>query len=291
MHELAPSSREAERALGFCCQQQLRPPLADWWVDCPEPGAFFATSAMSISPQELGYLPCDRTQRFVQEVPIENVAYTTFATEALDFSVTIPLGAGLSAPGLASLFTSVNVRPFQEASVVAGVRGFVPEEPTVQAAARLRALLSAIGGSVDQLAELLSVSRRSVYNWLNGRPLKAAVAARIGHLAGVLAPLTEEWHPQAVGQWLREGSPSPAELARGELWVDLEERVRSVLRPIHAQMFAESDEGSGDLEALSPEALRAALATFASPPPSTARESGDWQPREFTGTSPDDDER
>jgi hypothetical protein len=153
----------------------------------------------------------------------------------------------------------------------------------------LRDLMRTTGGSAELLGDTLGASRRSIYNWLKGKPVRSEFATRAERLQLLLAPLREDWHPQALSGWLQRGEPSPAELAAQERWVELEERVREALRPLRPYEGADESIEPGPSEPWPESAIRAALDEFNSPPPAPARKSA-WRPRELTGATPEHDE-
>jgi hypothetical protein len=132
-----------------------------------------------------------------------------------------------------------------------------------------------------------------VYNWLRGRPISDAFAARAWRLRSVVAPIGEEWHPEAFAHWLQKGSPSPIDLAQRERWAELEELVRSASRPLDPQAVDERIAMAEEEEAIQPwpaAALAAVLREFSSPPPVRGRSSSGWRPRELTGSTANPDE-
>jgi hypothetical protein len=153
----------------------------------------------------------------------------------------------------------------------------------------LRDLLRTTGGSAELLGETLGASRRSIYNWLKGKPVRSEFATRAERLQLLLAPLREDWHPQALSGWLQRGDPSSAELAAQERWVELEERVRDALRPLRPHEDVDESAEVRPSEPWPESAIRAALDEFNSPPPAPARKST-WRPRELTGATPEHDE-
>jgi transcriptional regulator with XRE-family HTH domain len=151
----------------------------------------------------------------------------------------------------------------------------------------LRLLLEWTRLPVEQLGELLGASRRTIYNWLAGRPIRDE--ARIFRLRDVLSEIAASRDPALVRAWLLRGDPSPAMLATEERWDDLEARVRdetAPLRPI-VQM---PEEEEGEPRADSPEVLRAALVAFSTAPSRTTVRRAAWSPREITGIETEDEE-
>ena len=176
-------------------------------------------------------------------------------------------------------------------AIVMAAAAPIAEQPTTARAAHrvLRDLLRSTGGSAELVAETLGASRRSIYNWLKGKPVRSEFATRAERLQLVLAPLREDWHPEALSDWLQAGDPSPAELAAREQWVELEERVRAALQPLRPLDATDESMAAGSAEPWPASALRAVLQEFNSAPPVPARKTG-WCPRELTGSTPEPDE-
>lgn len=183
-------------------------------------------------------------------------------------------GAPLGNPAAIERLEEIEVKPVQQ-----------------PAAADLRTLLRWTDGSAELLAALLGASRRSIYNWLKGSPPRGRFAARCVRLRAVLAPLGEEWHPQALAQWLQEGSPARDLLIREERWAELDEQVRRACAAVQPEPKREPEAVPAAPVGLSEGLLRAALEEFRSPPPAPVRSREGWRPRELTGASPDLDEK
>ena len=68
----------------------------------------------------------------------------------------------------------------------------VSASPPVRTLAATVTELRAMSGlTVDQIARLMGVSRRSVHKWMNGGPLDSIHAERLGHLMDVVRDLPE----------------------------------------------------------------------------------------------------
>lgn len=159
----------------------------------------------------------------------------------------------------------------------------VRQEPPRDAHAELRLLSDWTRLPVEPLAELVGASRRTIYNWLAGKPIGEDAQARILRLRDLLTPVAESRDPSLVRSWLLHGDPSPATLAAQERWRELERLVAVEVKPLQpATEIGEASEGQ-PAYADSPDVLRAALLAFASPPARVRQPNGDWQPREATG--------
>jgi hypothetical protein len=237
--------------------------------------------------------PCNVTSVYLTNVASGIYGLGTVTTRPDDLG---PRLAGLEL-GLTHLCSPIAWRPFgsgrddELALMAASQRVTAVESVLPPAMVPMRELLRWIGGSADALAGLLGASRRSIYNWLNGKPVRGEFAVRTMRLRTVLAPLGEEWHPEALAEWLKSGSPARDEFARQERWLELEEEVRGALTALLPQSEPDQLSASpGPPEPLSSATLIAVLEEFGSPPPVAARPRGNWRPRELTGSTPGPDE-
>lgn len=276
------------------CQVHARP-SSDWWLGCPETNPLGPTRTMSLAFDEPEHRPCEMTVVYLSYPHIVNYGLGTIATrvpaELSDDAFQL-FGFGLSSLRSPTLIRRLLGADMPEASfTTTNVPALAREPLEPSAGAALRELSRWTGGTAEVLARLLGASRRSIYNWLKGKPLRGEFAARAVRLRAVLAPLGAEWHPAALVGWLQSGSPAPAVLARSENWVQLEEQVRLELLALQPKPEPErSSAHPATAEPLSSAALLAALEEFASPPPVHARVRADWRPRELTGSTPGPDE-
>jgi hypothetical protein len=142
---------------------------------------------------------------------------------------------------------------------------------------------------VEQLAEMFGASRRTVYNWFSGRPIRDDAQARIVRVSDALAPVAHSRDPLLVREWLVRGDPSPAVLAASGRWADLEERVRAettALRPVPELTPPRIEQPHAE----SPEVLKTALLAFSTAPARVVERRPDWRPHEATGILADDEE-
>jgi hypothetical protein len=141
--------------------------------------------------------------------------------------------------------------------------------------------------SCGELAELLAVSRRSVYNWLRGRPIRRELADRILRAHAILRPLADAFNERAFGRWLRTGTPSPSTLAAQARWDDLAALVDARVRPLWPVDEADLETDAALEPQPYPDAVyRAALKEFRSPPPVLPPRRPNWRPAELTGVTP-----
>lgn len=260
-----------------------------WLLDCRSPSpfdreqTFVVTMAEPVHPITAGTSLARGVPSTLAQ-PIGMLAWNRQATQILPIVPDLP-SVTLAVTSLPDLppwrYSTQNL-----AGVFGAAESSSPELSPPAATAMLRELLRWVGGSAELVAQSLGASRRSVYNWLKGKPVRAEFGARVARLQLVLEPLGEDWHPDAIAEWLRSGDPAPSELAANERWSELEERVRAAVRPIPPQAAEkEAISDSISYETWPAEALSAALVEFNSPPPARARTT-DWQPREFTGSTP-----
>ncbi len=164
------------------------------------------------------------------------------------------------------------------------------ERPMVRSIQQaLEDLVRWTGLSHEALGYLICASRRSVYNWLQGRPISAPFEARIWRVRSVLEPLAKLRSPGELAQWLEQGDESTAPLFREQRWREILARAREEMRPRVLERAAREDEPE-ELEEYGADVQRAVLAMLTSAPSIEQRRRPDWKPRELTGVSTADDE-
>ena len=301
MPELIDIARTSNAAVTGAPERQLGALPVDWWLGCFEDaslGRGGETAVVTAPSPRLA--ACDKTAVFqsgIRPRPLSRTVPTT-VVGVIHFDSGIRL--------LTQDFLDDTVRPFIEESQPAagdrvrvgylafggpggaGAAALPNSAPTrLQPIVALHDLMRTTGGSADLVAETLGASRRSVYNWLKGKPVRDEFAVRATRLQQLLRPMREEWHPEALSAWLNDGDPSPAQLAAADQWLELQERVRAALRPLTPQ--PEHDvELRGEPEAWPRAALAAVLEEFRAH--ATPGEARDWRPRELTGLSPEPEE-
>jgi hypothetical protein len=152
----------------------------------------------------------------------------------------------------------------------------------------LRVLVDWTRLTAEQLAEVLGASRRTMYNWLSGRPIRDEAQARILRFHDAVSSVAASRDAALVRDWLLRGDPPPALLAAEERWVEFETRVReetAPLLPVDAD-----DERAIEARGDAPDVLRAALLAFSTASEQAGVRRADWRPREVTGISSDDEE-
>lgn len=144
--------------------------------------------------------------------------------------------------------------------------------------------------SPDDLGSLWGASRRSIYNWLDGKPIKSAeIADWIVQTQAALRPMEGSRDPLYFRRWLKDGDPSPTTLIQSRLWRDLRERVGTELTPL---LPVESTPRSSDEEGVGygDEALRAISHALRATTPVAPVLRPTWRPREISGLGEDEDE-
>jgi hypothetical protein len=162
------------------------------------------------------------------------------------------------------------------------------EEATVVSSPPANAALEAIAEwtrlSVDELAELFHSSRRSIYNWLDGKSIGRNVASRIASTYDVLLPLEGSRDAPFFRAWLMRGTPSPYQLIHDGQWQQLASLVERETLPLAAvhQAASESSTQRGE-EPFAAGFLRTMMSALASEPPTQQSPKVGWQPHELTG--------
>jgi hypothetical protein len=270
-----------------------------WWLGCAGQSPFGLEGTNVVTTAEPPRAPCDMTGPAVAVFPAlyEPAAAHLLAGQATQILQTFPdappeeilAGALFANVSRALLNRPRHDWPHALMTMAAPMPTRPLEAPRPPATSVLRELMRSTGGSAELVAETLGASRRSVYNWLKGKPVRPEFALRAERLHSVLAPLRDEWHPDALSGWLQTGDPSPAEIAAQERWADLGEKVRTVLRPMQPQPGADQASSVPGPEPWPARALLSVLSEFNSPPPTPARKTT-WHPRELTGSTPEPDE-
>lgn len=181
-------------------------------------------------------------------------------------------------------------------SAVAPTDVYVPRAVQEPEAPRPQMVIAEIsrwtGLSTSRLGELLGVARRSLYNWLEGRPISRDMQQRVEQVHSALAQVREERGPDSARAWLDEGDPSNFELLRGQRWAVIEERLGE-LRPTRAvrvdekMPLLEEDEHELATQRASRDAL---LALFVASQPTESKPRPVWVPREVIGATPFDED-
>jgi hypothetical protein len=162
-------------------------------------------------------------------------------------------------------------------------RGAVGEEPGPGAAVEDMAKLT--GLSTDRLAYALGASRRSLFNWRQGKQVRPDAEARIKK-AFRLVRSVAEGSPGGVKTWLETGDPPAIELMHRGMWDQLESRVAEKLaprRPLPAQPVTD-----GPPETFGTETHRLTMQAFTAPRHVTPRQG--WEPRELTGLGDEEED-
>jgi len=160
-----------------------------------------------------------------------------------------------------------------------------PAEPARDATEELREVGKLARLSPTELGQLFGASRRSVYNWLAGRPINDAIRASIFQARDALAAVAATRDPILVRAWLDEGDPSPAALIARADWQQVGEAVHATTASVRALSDGEADghlhewPGEPDFESIK----RAALLAFAGPVTAASPRRPHWRPREDTG--------
>ena len=248
----------------------------------------------------------EAASHFVRVEPIIGYHGSTGITEAIASAAHAHFPTGRSWAGSASeglvgtLLEAISTVVFPDPAPIEEARAFgrtpilsiriTPEQKPARLTERhaLEDLARWTGLSTEELGSVLGVSRRTIYNWLRGRPVRPQLRARILHAHAVLRPLADAWDGSQVGRWLGAGKPSAASLISQERWDEVGALVREQLRPLRPleEWEIDADETLG-ARPYNPEAHRAALQAFCTPPPTPMRRRPKWRPSELTGATPD----
>jgi hypothetical protein len=120
----------------------------------------------------------------------------------------------------------------------------------------------------SNLADLLMVSRRTLYNWLAGEKVSPTNFERIVDVKTCLEPLMRRWRPTQLRVWLESGDPSPLELARRRDWDEFLESVTDASRgtelTLRQTTLLDPSEASTATEVrpLTPSLRRSAISSF-----------------------------
>jgi hypothetical protein len=153
----------------------------------------------------------------------------------------------------------------------------------------LRTLIEWTRLPVEQFGELVGASRRTMYNWLAGRPIRDEAQSRIFRLRDAIADVADSRDPALVRAWLLSGDPSPATLVIEERWDEFEARVREETAPLRP-LDQETQQTGEEPQAETREVLNAVLSAFSSTSSRTRAPRPAWKPHEVTGIQSEDEE-
>ena len=177
-------------------------------------------------------------------------------------------------------------RTFSVSELIAHAKALTNEEAPAPTAKKWTERLLAEGRlSVPEVATLVGVGKRTIYNVLSGRNVQANTEARIRRLGEVLRPVLESRDAPLVRSWLFGGKPSPADCASAEQWLELELAVATTTAPLRSTGEVVSDTHE---ERQSPSVRHAVLTAF-STPATRSNEVRRRRTREDTGISELDD--
>ena len=154
-------------------------------------------------------------------------------------------------------------------------------------------LLTELGNWTDlpisRMGELLGVARRSLYNWMEGRPASNDLQRRLDRVHAIIEQVIGA-HGTASA-WLDTGHPTNFELLSQQQWALVEQRLKGS-QPVPAIPLDDTAEPTVEDE---PEVLaavrNAVLAAFVAPlPRADTAQASEWVPRELTGAIPFDED-
>jgi len=141
-----------------------------------------------------------------------------------------------------------------------------------------------------RLGDLLGVARRSLYNWMAGKPVRPEIQARLARVRDAFEPLGEQIEPNGVRAWLDEGTPTNFELIAQQQWTTFERRAQALLERQRVRRIDETaDTSGGEVEAFD-DSVRAAVFEQFSRSSAGQTRRPDWAPRELTGLAVQDED-
>jgi hypothetical protein len=155
------------------------------------------------------------------------------------------------------------------------------------------------GLSASGLAEMLGVSRRSLYHWLREGQASVNNTQRLVRLADTLRPIAREWSPPRIRVWLETGDPSPRELFEREDFASFARAANDSLsrgeipvlpsrRVSHGSSLGDRREPVRPLTALQRRRAFAAFSEERVSPDYTALQTRRWRPREVADSDEED---
>lgn len=153
------------------------------------------------------------------------------------------------------------------------------------------------GFSASELADLLSVSRRSLYHWIRAGQASQRNHDRLIELTEALRPIASTWQRPRLRAWLHSGEPSPNELLQTGAFEEFASRASDVLSrreiPLLPSRLLPStrdvpDERPSPVTRLSSAERHAAFLSFLQPR-GGARTDKTWSPREVTDSDEEED--
>jgi hypothetical protein len=172
-------------------------------------------------------------------------------------------------------------------------RGTAPPPPPSSPQAALSDISGWTGLTISRVGALLGVARRSLYNWIEGRPISTDMQHRVQSVHSVVARVAAQYDPPATRAWLEAGEPSNFELLRDQQWALISKRLPQTGLPRATRVDESLPTDEGTDPSLPADARSALLALFASAGRSSPDQPGDsWVPQELTGAIPfeEDDE-
>lgn len=146
------------------------------------------------------------------------------------------------------------------------------------------------------IAEVLQVSRRTLYNWMEQRRVPQEHHLRLTHLRDGVRKLLEEWGATRIKTWLRSGSRPPAELLQAGDFGAFERAVEEALRVgqvplLQARRVSWSYGQPTEAHGLQPLDEAARLQAFrALTTPRRPIQEVAWQPKELIDSDFEDEE-
>lgn len=85
------------------------------------------------------------------------------------------------------------------------------------------------GMPAGDLADLLQVSRRSLYHWMRVGQASSPNLEKLQEFVNALRPVARKWRPSRVRVWLSSGEPSPSDLLQRRDFAEFARRAHDAL--------------------------------------------------------------
>jgi DNA-binding XRE family transcriptional regulator len=146
------------------------------------------------------------------------------------------------------------------------------------------------GLNVTEAADLLGVSRRTIYGWSERDAISPENESRLSAAVEALMPLTQRWTPIRVRRWLERGDPSPKTLLKQGAYSDVRRAAKQATETggiplLTASQVGQEVEGDEPIQPLGAADRQAYLVALTEVRPAQA--TAPWIPPEITYSDPE----